>query len=123
MVGTKRAMALWLPPSAWAGIIFILSSFQNPFGAEITSVYLDKVLHVIIYGILGALVMRAFRGALPDRPRLMLFLAAILAVSLYGALDEWHQSFVPGRDMSAADFISDVIGAFLGIIIYNRKAV
>ena len=38
--------------------------------------------------------------------------AAILVfVLLYAASDEWHQSFVPKRDASAFDVLTDVVGA------------
>lgn len=32
---------------------------------------------------------------------------------LYGAADEWHQSFVPGRSCSWVDVVSDGLGATL----------
>ena len=44
-------------------------------------------------------------------------LASILMVGvgvLYGVLDEWHQSFVPGRVVSVADWVADIIGVVLG---------
>jgi VanZ family protein len=36
---------------------------------------------------------------------------AVLMTAVYGALDEWHQSFVPGRFPERADFYADVLGA------------
>lgn len=33
---------------------------------------------------------------------------------LYGALDEWHQSFVPGRTPDATDWLADVAGVIAG---------
>lgn len=41
-------------------------------------------------------------------------LAAILIASLYGASDEFHQLFVPGRLCDAADWLTDTCGAALG---------
>ena len=35
----------------------------------------------------------------------------------YGALDEWYQSFVPGRTPEIADWLADVAGVFLGCLI------
>ncbi|MDR2501296.1 MAG: VanZ family protein [Treponema sp.] len=34
--------------------------------------------------------------------------------SLYGLIDEIHQSFVPGRDCNGWDWIADTLGALLG---------
>ena len=42
--------------------------------------------------------------------------------SAYGALDEWHQSFVPGRYASLVDVLLDVLGAVLGSWLAARLA-
>ncbi len=34
-----------------------------------------------------------------------------------GALDEWHQSLVPGRTPEVADWLEDVAGVFVGYLI------
>jgi VanZ family protein len=40
---------------------------------------------------------------------------AFLGIGILFALsDEWHQSFVPGRDPSAGDFLADFLGVLLG---------
>jgi len=38
----------------------------------------------------------------------------------YGALDEWHQSFVPGRDVSVADWGADIAGMIIGLLLFSR---
>jgi VanZ family protein len=38
---------------------------------------------------------------------------------LYGVLDEWHQSFVPGRVVSVADWAADIIGVVLGYFAFR----
>jgi hypothetical protein len=42
-------------------------------------------------------------------------IGACAIASVYGVFDEWHQSFVPGRDASLTDVTFDVAGAVLGI--------
>ncbi len=44
----------------------------------------------------------------------LLALAAIALASLYGASDEFHQLFVPGRMCDPADWLTDTCGAALG---------
>ena len=39
---------------------------------------------------------------------------AVVAASLYGASDEWHQAFVPLRSSDIHDWIGDTIGAAVG---------
>jgi len=47
----------------------------------------------------------------------------ILIAVLYGVSDEFHQSFVPARDASVMDLVSDTVGAFLGagIVALGRR--
>jgi VanZ family protein len=59
--------------------------------------FVKKGGHVAGYAVL-ALIYRRALGGVPGRARL----AWVLAV-LYGLLDEFHQSFVPGRHPSLVD--------------------
>ncbi len=73
--------------------------------------YFDKVVHFSVYGLLATLVCRQGRGWRAAG-------WALLAVSAYGASDEWHQSFVPGRTMELADWIADTAGAAWAVALY-----
>ena len=44
-------------------------------------------------------------------------------VPLIGALDEWHQLYVPGRDASVYDWIADALGTFAFVYAYYRAAI
>ena len=72
----------------------------------------DKVAHFAVYGLLGTLLSRAWgpgwRGAL----------LALFTASLFGATDEWHQSFVPGRTADVMDWLADTSGAALAVGLY-----
>src|SRR5438094_6997194 len=68
----------------------------------------DKVAHFFVYGLLGTLVCRLGRGW-----RAALW--SLLAVSTFGATDEWHQYFVPGRSCDFFDWLADTSGAALAI--------
>ena len=58
---------------------------------------------------------RGGTGATPAPPsRAWVHVALIVAGALYGATDEWHQSFVPGRDASVLDWLADLCGVTLG---------
>ena len=50
----------------------------------------------------------------PARQARWALLAAGLGV-LHGGLDEYHQSFVPGRSASAMDVLVDSVGVTLGL--------
>jgi len=70
----------------------------------------DKVVHFGLYFVLGSTLAwgRARSGWVLGHTMLI-----ALGV-LYGVTDEWHQSFVPGRDASIADWIADCIGVVAG---------
>ena len=74
----------------------------------------DKAGHLAMYGVLGWLTMRA---ALAPGQRRRVALVALVAISSFGALDEWHQQFVPGRSQDRADWLADTVGAGLGIML------
>lgn len=110
-----RAWRAGLPAVAWAGLIFLVSHQSRPPVQLPPFAYADKVVHAGVFGLLAALVARwlLVTGAAARRTLWL----SILAASLYGALDEWHQSFVPGRDPDPLDWAADSAGAVLGAAI------
>ena len=105
----------WAPPLCWAALIFIATSVPNP---NLPSPgRLDLLVHVGMYGALGLLAARAVAA-----PRVATLALVAAACSAFGALDEWHQRFVPGRFASVDDWGADTVGAVLGIAAYVLAA-
>lgn len=104
----------WLPVTALCAVIFIQSAYPPPI--QIPSwPHIDKLLHLCVYGMLGVLICRALSTIGPlNANRWRLLVGAVVLTTLYGLSDEWHQSFVPGRDASAADLLADFAGALIG---------
>lgn len=106
--------SLWIPPALLAGIIFVLSSISQVPGAGYVS---DKLAHLVVFGALCFLTLRAAHGGsrplAPGPAALAFFL-----VLLWGVLDEVHQFFVPGRDASARDVAADALGAALAVLVW-----
>jgi VanZ family protein len=97
----------WLLVAVWATLIWFASSTEGkPGPSSFWWSYAHNFGHVVVYGILGVLWMCAVRG--PPRIRL---LGALVIAAVYGAVDEWHQSWVPRRSPSAGDLLSDILGA------------
>ncbi|MFH1069804.1 MAG: VanZ family protein [Candidatus Glassbacteria bacterium] len=115
--GTVRDRLLrWLPAVLWMGLIFTLSSFSySGFVARVFR-HQDKLFHLVEFGILGVLFARAMRwtGA-GSRGR---YWSALALVALFGALDEFHQSFVPHRLPDWTDFAADCLGALIFIQVW-----
>lgn len=107
----KRFLLLAAPPIAWAGTIVFLSSRSGgpdlslPPGS-------DKVIHAIIYAVLGALTARALRGY--GVPAIKSARFALILCAVFGITDELHQSTVAGRHAELADWGADLIGGALG---------
>jgi VanZ family protein len=101
----------WGPAVAMmAGIFYFshLSVVSIPMGAP------DYVAHGLSYALLGALYVRALAGG---DLRAMTFSLVPLAFALavvYGVTDEFHQSFVPGRNPSLSDIAADAVGGLVG---------
>jgi len=89
--------------------IWILSDRPLPIETPAGS---DKILHAGAYAVVGAL-MRWAAGPEARDPGASRW--AWLAVAAYGAIDEFHQSFVPGRTPSVGDWAADAIGAWIGV--------
>ncbi len=74
---------------------------------------LRKLAHGFVYFILGI----GLAGVLSMwSPRFVLIMVPILGL-VFAALDEFHQSFVPGRGPSVRDVLIDLGGVCLGMLI------
>jgi VanZ family protein len=82
--------------------------------APLPSQLSDKQGHSIAYMGLAVTVGRALAGGISTGVRLPAAAGALVIASAYGATDEWHQSFVPGRSADIHDWFADTIGAALG---------
>jgi VanZ family protein len=104
----------WLPPFLWAAFILILTSIPGSHLPALPSRNFDKIVHLAIYGVLGWLTVRAWssgsRGVAAG-------LAILVLISCFGALDEWHQQFIPQRSMDILDWTADTAGATIGVLL------
>ena len=76
-----------------------------PFGAP------DYVAHATSYGVLAALFVWALSGGELSRMTPALIAPAVVLTVIYGLSDEFHQSFIQGRDASGLDVLADAVGA------------
>jgi VanZ family protein len=106
------------PVFVYAGLIFFLSS-QSQFPEEFPSFFaFDKVVHFVEYYIFGWLLYRWFSS--PDwvwGRRGVLLMTLLVGIG-YAVGDEWHQSFVPGRDASFFDALFDAAGIAVAAATY-----
>lgn len=106
-----KIIKYWLPVAVWAIIIFSFSTMTVPSSSEIfwKDFIVKKTAHLIEYGILAVLLYRAFLGY--EKTKITALVLSLLITVVYAASDEFHQSFVSGREGRLRDVIIDTIGA------------
>jgi VanZ family protein len=102
------------PALAWAILIFIGSSIPSDAIPKHVVFSQDKLIHMAIYGVLAVLLYRGIRRRAVTRWDVAAWVTLAVSV-VYGASDEFHQHFVPGRTMDMFDLIADAMGAALAI--------
>lgn len=117
----------WLPVVAWMAAIMALSSQsslplrENPATGEVirTTYTLAKLAHVVEYGGLALLLMRALTqsgGGLALTFRVAA-VWAVIAATAFGACDELRQSLVPHREPRATDVLIDGASACAAVLL------
>lgn len=110
---TLNKVLIRIPAILVTLISWYLSS-QSTLPKAISFFTFDKLIHFLYFGFL------AFCWSLWLTPRhwkykpIRSILYVLLIVGVYGAIDEYHQSFTQGRHMSLLDWLADIAGAFIG---------
>ena len=111
--------AATLPALATASFIYWLSDGPIPGGTLPSFVLSDKVAHALAYGFFALTLLPALRiGA--GLPRRITVRRALLLAVMYGAFDEVHQGWVPGREKDVGDFLADAAGAGVAALAANH---
>jgi VanZ family protein len=101
----------WLPALLWMAFIFYLSSGPTTVikGTSVERFIVLKSFHLIEYAILLILVI--FATLSPHK--------SIAFAYLYSLSDELHQFFVPGRNGRFRDTLIDLLGIFIGLVVFQ----
>jgi len=109
-----------LPILFGVAVIVLTSQFAlvpaPPSWAE-KNVEVDTVAHLLLYFFLGLLVARYVSTSFNAGAVGVLVLAAGVC-TLIGVLDEFHQSYVPGRSAEMRDVAADIAGSLAGAAVY-----
>lgn len=79
----------------------------------------DILFHFVEYFFLGFLLFRSI--SLEESLALHSFYGSLLIGMSFAILDEFHQSFVPGRHMSTVDMLFDSVGILFGTMISSQR--
>jgi VanZ family protein len=108
--GALRRLLL-LATLAWMACLFYLSN-QPTLQVPPLFEHQDKMMHFVAYGLLGLLFLGTMSPLATGYSTAQAGWSTLLA-SLYGISDEFHQSFVPGRNPDVVDWAADTAGALL----------
>ncbi len=127
-----RIVPPWLRFVGWAGVVIWLGAicFASSLpGSELQRLsrfmFWDKAQHFLAFAVGAGNLALVLRWSTPWPPaRVALF--TIIAVISFGAVDEIHQLFTPGRSgADAFDWLADALGAATGagstLLIHARR--
>lgn len=117
MLHRKRRLLAWGSVAGYCALVFFFSSQSDLAVPELFSL-LDKLVHLLEYVGLGWLWARAARIEWPGWTTWAVVLSTLAVAVAYGASDEWHQLYVPGRFAEFYDVVADAGGGTLGGIGY-----
>lgn len=126
----KRLISIFTKPKPWLGLfilwlatICIASSFNTKLPEEAPKIpHFDKITHFGYFfggGIILTTWLLLKKGSITTR--LTRYLLPIIFFGIFGAIDEYHQTFTPGRSGNDPyDWLADFFGASLGVLIANH---
>ena len=79
----------------------------------------DKSLHFLAYLVLVYLLWFSILGERKVSWRGVAPWCMLVALAIYGILDEWSQSFVAGRSCDPRDLCADMSGVFTGLVLIS----
>jgi VanZ family protein len=112
----NRAAVRALAPLALMALIFYLSG-QEQVGPELPA-FTRVIAHFTEYAVLATLWIWAL---VPEFGRRGLVAAVAISV-LYAAGDEWHQSFIEGRDSDPVDLLIDCCGIAFAVVLAKARS-
>ena len=111
----------WLyrfPAVLWMLFIYFLSSIPKDKLPDISFPDIHLIAHVIEYGVLGFLLARSFLNSVGAAKWIFAVVVALIIASLFAASDEYHQTFVAGRNGEVITIFLDVLFSICGISAY-----
>jgi hypothetical protein len=114
------ARPLWAALAVIEAAFIFWTSHRSWEGASDAPAWVSNLLHFPLYAALGGASALAF-GAGGRDSGWPAFLSGVLAAVAFGALDEWHQTFVPGRSADPLDLVTDCAGAVFAALLLAAR--
>jgi VanZ family protein len=118
-----RSPGFWLAAFVvWTAVLFFLSGRTGEETKLPPIPYSDKVCHFGYFFGGGGLIGAFFYCLRPRYPRWgRIILQVAIVIGLIGIIDEYHQTFTPGRSGNdPLDWTADVLGGICGGLVFKR---
>ena len=79
----------------------------------------DKLLHLTGFFFYGISTQLFINTIFPNKKKSTRIILVIIIGIIYPLSDEFHQSYVPGRNSDIYDFLTDLVGIILSLFIFN----
>jgi len=114
-----RRLDPWLPPLLLMAVIYYLSDQPGlSSGLGLVDTIGRKFVHAFEYALLCGLWWRALRTRMAPGAALA---PALVVTIVYAVTDEYHQTFVEGRDGLVLDVVIDALAAAVAVLAIRRR--
>lgn len=112
----------WFFVILWGIFIWLLSDQPSLSSGLEQDFYLRKTAHIFEFAVFLLLIVWALKISVPKVSFASLLTTAILLAIAYAVVDEWHQTWVIGRNGDGRDVLVDSAGILIGTaLIYFKK--
>jgi VanZ family protein len=116
----NKILKFWGPVILWMVVIFTFSSIPN-LKTDLREDYiLRKIAHVLEFAILTFLLIQGLKQEKLNYKKVVLY--SLIFALFYALTDEYHQTFVEGRQGSFRDAGIDSIGILLTGLVWYIKS-
>ena len=106
------------PTLIWFCLIWILSSLPSQHIPSVNITCFDKLEHIGVYAVLSCLL--GYWLSFKDW-KLTIVILIYLVLLLLAGLDEYHQTYIPGREVSLYDFMANSAGIIIGFLFFLHQ--
>lgn len=123
----SRNLIYFLPSLLWMGVIFAFSHRPAIQASTVSwqDFVIKKTAHFVEYFVLTLTLFYSFKKS-GSKSASTCILAAVFIAVCFAFSDEWHQTFIPGREGRLRDVFIDTTGAIaaaLSLPRLNRKLI
>ena len=112
----KKILFVYFPLVVYWLLIFVLTTIPTDIVPQVFKAQ-DKVEHLLAYFVLAFFLSLTISLQTKNvNLSKHLIIVTLCLIMLYGAIDELHQIFIPGRVADITDWLADSLGGLLGIL-------